>query len=97
MRDVQRSPKREVRIKRQNTAHYLFPSDIETKEDVPKPSIPDKHKKEQKYDSIPPELKTFANETTKDSSKHWKSATKVIPKSTTTAQDAQVQSPKTLR
>ena len=94
MRDVQRSPKREVRIKRQNTAHYLFPSDIETKEDVPKPSIPDKHKKEQKYDSIPPELKTFAYETTKESSKHWQSATKVLPKSATTAQDAQVQSPK---
>ena len=94
MRDAQRSPRREVRIKRQNTAHYLFPSDIEVKEDVPIPSIPNKHKKEQKYDSIPPELKTFAYETTKESSKHWQSATKVMPKNTTTGIDAPVQSPK---
>ena len=94
MRDVQRSPKREVRIKRQNTAHYLFPSDIETKEDAPKPSFPNKHKQDQKYNSIPPELKTFAYETTKESSKHWQTATKVIPKNTATAQDVLVQSPK---
>ena len=94
MRDVQRSPKREVRMKRQNTAHYLFPSDIEAKEDVPKSSIPNKREKEQKHDPIPPELKTFAYETTKESSKHWKSATNVIPKNITTAQDFLVQSPK---
>ena len=90
VRYVQRSPKAEARIKRQNTTHYLFPSDIDVKED-----IPNKHKTEQKHNSIPPELKTFKYETTKESNRHWQSATKDITKNTATSHnpDALVQSP----
>ena len=89
MRNVQRSPKAEVRIKRQNTAHYLFPTERDEREDVPKPPIPIKHKKD--HNHIPPELKTFKYETSKESSKHWQT-----PKKTTKGpdQDVLVQSPK---
>ena len=90
VRDVQRPSKTEARIKRQNTTHYLFPSEIDVKEDKP-----NKYKKEQKHDYIPPELKTFRYETTKESSKHWQSATKDTTKNTATSHnpDALVQSP----
>ena len=58
---VQRSLKREPRLKRQNTAHYLFPSENDVLNNVPEFSVPNK----KPLDSIPQELKTFKSEATK--------------------------------
>ena len=57
---VQRSLKPEPRLKRQNTAHYLFPSESDVGNNVPEFSVPNKRP----LDSIPKELKTFKSEAT---------------------------------
>ena len=82
---VQRSLKREPRLKRQNTAHYLFPSEIDVLNNVSEFSVPNK----KPLDSIPQELKTFKSEATKQFSQSRQNTPKDTP-----IKDFLVQSPK---
>ena len=82
---VQRSLKPELRLKRQNTAHYLFPSEIDVLNNVPEFSVPNK----KPLDSIPQELKTFKSEATKQFSQSRQNTPRDIPN-----KDYLVKSPK---
>ena len=82
---VQRSLKPEPRLKRQNTAHYLFPSEIDVLNNVPEFSVPNK----KPLDSIPQELKTFKSEATKQFSQSRQNTPRDIPN-----KDYLVKSPK---
>ena len=82
---VQRSLKPEPRLKRQNTAHYLFPSEIDVLNNVPEFSVPNK----KPLDSIPQELKTFKSEATKQFSQSRQNIPRDIPN-----KDFLVKSPK---
>ena len=77
---VQRSLKPEAKLKRQNTAHYLFPSDIDVLNNVPN---------KQPLDSIPQELRTFKSEATKQFSQSRQNTPRDIPN-----KDLLVKSPK---
>ena len=82
---VQRSLKREPRLKRQNTAHYLFPSENDVLNNVPEFSVPNK----KPLDSIPQELETFKSEAIKQFSQSRQNTPRDIPK-----KDFLVKSPK---
>ena len=82
---VQRSLKPEPRLKRQDTAHYLFPSEIDVLNNVSEFSVPNK----KPLDSIPQELKTFKSEATKQFSQSRQNTPKDTP-----IKDFLVQSPK---
>ena len=82
---VQRSLKPEPRLKRQNTAHYLFPSEIGVLNNVSEFSVPNK----QPLDSIPQELRTFKSEATKQFSHSRQNTPRDIPN-----KDFLVKSPK---
>ena len=82
---VQRSLKPEPRLKRQNTAHYLFPSEIGVLNNVSEFSVPN----QQPLDSIPQELRTFKSEATKQFSHSRQNTPRDIPN-----KDLLVKSPK---
>ena len=82
---VQRSLKPGAKLKRQNTAHYLFPSEIDVLNNVPEFSVPNK----QPLDSIPQELRTFKSEATKQFSQSRQNTPRDIPN-----KDFLVKSPK---